>query len=148
MHLEIDHPTNGLSIELIRSSMPVDTEHRDAYDRFVLAGLRVMFESDTHPIMLQQLARDQPMAERLGHGAAWLALLMHMGSPATLPAQYLIPASLEMIAHAADFIERTGMGHVSEADLAAAVSIATDVVLRKTGVQGRPTNQPTAREQQ
>ena len=141
MHLEIDHPTAGLSIELIRSSMPVDPEHTDAYDRFVLAGLRVMFESDTHPVMLQQLARSQPMAERLGHGAAWLALLMHMGSPATLPAQYLIPAALELMAHAVDFAERAGMGPVSEADMAEAVTMITDTILRRTGVERRPTNQ-------
>ena len=102
-----------LTPEVIQQNIKMPPELQEAYERVVIAGMKVMFSKETHRIMLKEMQQPGPVAERLGRGIAGLMLLLVKESNNTMPPQVIIPAGLELMMQAVDFMRKTGMGKIT-----------------------------------
>lgn len=76
---------------------------REAYDKLVTAGMKIMFDKSTHHLMQEQMQGEGPIDERLSEGVASLMAMMLKNSNGAFPQQLIIPAGIELMLHAADF---------------------------------------------
>jgi hypothetical protein len=122
------------SVEAVDRSIKMPPQLQEAYERVLLAGLKVMFDKQTHELALRQLAGEGPVAERLGKAIAGLLVLLFKQSNETMPPQVIIPAGTSLLVRAADFLNQSGVEAVSQEDLGEAMAVMVEAVLTKFGV--------------
>ena len=88
---------------------------REAYDKLVAAGIKIMFDKSTHYLMQEQMAADGEISDKLAEGVASLMAMMLKNSKGAFPQQLIIPAGIELMLHAADFAAQ-GAGEKVDAD--------------------------------
>jgi hypothetical protein len=120
--------------EQVRKDMKLPPELQNAYERVVVAGMKMMFSKETSKYMLQQLEAPGPMAEKLGNGVAELMIALFMQSNKTMPPQVIIPAGTELVVQAADFIKKSGLAEVTNRDIGDGVQIMMSQVFRQFGI--------------
>ena len=125
---------SSVTPEQVRKDMQLPPELQNAYERVVVAGMKMMFSKETNKYMLQQLEAPGSMAEKLGNGVAELMLLLFMQSNKTMPPQVIIPAGTELVVQAADFINQAGLAEVTNRDVGDGIQVMMAVVLKQFGV--------------
>lgn len=103
-------------------NMEMPPELEKPYNRVVLAGMKVMFSKDTHEMALQALQGDGPLSERIATGIAQLMGILVQQSNGTLPGEVIIPAGLNLLLQACDFIDRKGIEPIDENVIAEAMA--------------------------
>jgi hypothetical protein len=124
---------SGITPESVRAKMQLPPELKNAYERIVLAGKKVMYSEQTHSIMQQQLAGPGPIAQKLGVGVSRLLVMLINESKGSLPPSVLIPAGTELVAEAADFLKKSGQP-VSDQDIGEAMSVMVEDLLKTFGM--------------
>lgn len=81
---------------------------RPAFEKIVLAGLKVLYSPEMKDEIQKELDRDVPVWQKLGEGVAKLLVMLDQQSKKTMPQQLIIPAAVEIVADAADFIAQSG----------------------------------------
>jgi hypothetical protein len=123
-----------LTPESVSEGINVPPELQEAYERVVIAGMKVMFDQATHNLMLKELQKGGPLGQRLGMGVAGLLLLLFKESNETMPPQIIIPAGVELLMQAVDFLRKTEMEQVTNKDIGDGIEVMITVVLGKFGV--------------
>lgn len=123
-----------ISPEQVRKDMKLPPELQNAYERVVVAGMKLMFSKDTNKYLLQQLDAPGSMAEKLGNGIAELVLMLFMQSNKTMPPQVIIPAGTELVVQAADFIKKSNLAEVTNRDIGDGIQIMMSQVFRQFGI--------------
>lgn len=114
------------------SNMP--TELQKGYERLVTAGMKIMFDKKSNKLLLQQLQRDVPMAQRLGEGTAALVLILWDKSNQTMPPQLIIPVGTELLVQAADFAKQSGLATITNKDIGDGVQAFLDIIFKKFNI--------------
>ena len=122
-----------LTQESISSNIKMPPELQKAYDKVVIAGMKVMFSKETHRIMLKELQRGGPLADRLGKGIAGLMLLLFKESNETMPPAVIIPAGLELLMQAVDFLRKAGLEKVTNQDIGDGMEQMVTTIAQKFG---------------
>lgn len=94
--------------QAVTAKMHLPPRMKKPFAAVVAAGLKIMFDAKTHQLMLKELEKQAPMASRLGEGIAGLMALLFQHSNRGIAPQLLIPAGMVLMAHAADFMNKTG----------------------------------------
>lgn len=123
-----------LTPEAVQQNIKMPPELQEAYERVVIAGMKVMFSKDTHRIMLKEMQKEGPIADRLGKGVAGLMLLLFKESNQTMPPQVIIPAGIELMMQAVDFMRKTGMDKITNKDIGGAMQVLMNTIFEKFGV--------------
>jgi hypothetical protein len=123
-----------LTPEAIKSKMQVPEELQEAYDRVVVAGMKVMFSKETHRIMLKELQKEGPLSQRLGQGIAGLMLVLFKESNESLPPQIIIPAGVELLMQAVDFLRKTDLAKPTNEEIGEGLQIMIATIMEKFGV--------------
>lgn len=95
-----------------------------AYQRVVLAGLKVMFDPSTHNLMLKSLQTSKDPATAIGVSISALVQGLYRESKNSMPINIAMMAAITLMAHEMDYMEKT-MGLQVSADLIANASQAT-----------------------
>lgn len=90
----------------LRENVP--PKMREAYDKVVSAGMKIMFDKKTHHLMQEQMQGEGPVDDRLAEGVAALMGMMLKNSKGAFPEHLIIPAGIELMLHAADFAAQAG----------------------------------------
>lgn len=123
-----------ISPEQVRKDMKLPPELQKAYERVVVAGMKMMFSKETNKYMLQQLEGEGSMAEKLGNGIAELMIALFMQSNKTMPPQVIIPAGTELLVQAADFIKKSELAPVTNQDIGDGVQTMMAQIFRQFGI--------------
>lgn len=126
---------DDITTEAVSQNIKMPPELQEAYDRVVIAGMKVMFSQESHKLMLKELQRKGPVAEKLGSGIAGLMLILFKESNETLPPAVMIPAGLQLLMQAVDFMRQTGLEKVTNKDIGDAIEIMVVTLMKKFGVQ-------------
>ena len=95
---------DDLSAEQVSSQIKMPPELQEAYERVVLAGMKMLFDKNTNKLAVKQLqSMEGPLSERLGKSVAGLLAELFRQSNKTMPPQVIIPAGVELLMQAADF---------------------------------------------
>jgi len=125
---------DDLNSKTVSENIKVPAEFQEAYERVVIAGMKVMFSKETHKLMLDELQKEGSVGEKLGKGIAGLMLLLVTKSNNTIPPQIIIPAGVNLISQAGDFMRKSKLENITNADIADAMEIMISAVLDKFGV--------------
>ena len=122
-----------LSPQAVMSKMHLTPQQQQQMQRIVMAGLKVMFDAQTHKMMLKQLDGPDPLPHKVGIGVAGLVALLLRESNNSIPPNLLIPAGLVLVAYACQWLQRAG-DQMETQDVVMAMRTMTEVVLHAGGV--------------
>jgi len=123
-----------LDTQAIKDNIKMPPELQEAYERVVIAGMKVMFSKESHKLMLDELQKEGPMGQKLGTGIAGLMLLLVKKSNGTLPPEVIIPAGINLLTRAADFIRKSKIEKITNGDIGEAMEVFISTILEKFGV--------------
>jgi hypothetical protein len=123
-----------LDTQAIKDNIKMPPELQEAYERVVIAGMKVMFSKESHKLMLDELQKEGPVGQKLGTGIAGLMLLLVKESNGTLPPEVIIPAGINLLTRAADFIRKSKIEKITNGDIGEAMEVFISTVLEKFGV--------------
>jgi len=108
----------AVDVQQIRASMKLPPEMQDAYQRVVVAGGKFLFDPKTHQVALDSFTKGKgPIGDRLGKGIAGLMVLLFKQSNNSIPPQVIVPAAIDLLAQAAQFLQESGVEEVSAKDV-------------------------------
>lgn len=122
-----------VSHDEVTKSIKVPPELQEAYDKVVIAGMKVMFDKATHQLAMKAIEGDGPVGERVGKGVAGLIATLYRKSNNTIPPQVIVPATVNLTMQACDFLQKTGQDKISNKEIGDAVNTAVRVVLTMFG---------------
>jgi hypothetical protein len=123
-----------LDTEAIKDNIKMPPELQEAYERVVIAGMKVMFSKESHKLMLDELQKEGPVGQKLGTGIAGLMLLLIKESNGTLPPEVVVPAGINLLTRAADFIRKSKIEKITNGDIGDAMEVFISTILDKFGV--------------
>jgi hypothetical protein len=126
---------DDIDTETIKKNINMPPELQEAYERVVIAGMKVMFSKESHKLMLDELQKEGPLGQKLGMGIAGLMLLLIKESNGTIPPEVIIPAGINLLTRAADFIRKSKIEKITNADIGDAMEIMISTILQKFGVE-------------
>ena len=125
---------DDIDTETIKKNINMPPELQEAYERVVIAGMKVMFSKESHKLMLDELQKEGPLGQKLGMGIAGLMLMLFKESNETIPPAVIIPAGINLITRAADFIRKSKLEKITNADIGDAMEVMITTILQKFGV--------------
>ena len=125
---------DDLTKKSVEENIKMPPELQEAYERVVIAGMKVMFSKESHKVMLKELQREGPMDQRLGKGIAGLMLLLVKESNNTIPPEVIIPAGMKLMMEAVDFMRETDLGQPTNAEIGGGMQIMISTILEKFGI--------------
>lgn len=125
---------DDINADTVKENIKMPPELQNAYERVVIAGMKVMFSKESHKLMLEELQKEGPLGEKLGKGIAGLMLLLVKQSNGTMPLEVVIPAGVNLLSRAADFIRKTNLEKITNADIGDAMEIMVTTILDKFDV--------------
>jgi hypothetical protein len=123
-------------IAKVQQSIP--PQLKDIYDKAVLSGMRIMFDSQSHQMMLDALDQPGPLATRISNGIIQLMYLLWTQSNKTLPPQIIVPVTLTLTLKAFDFLQKSGEPDATKQVLGDATQQAVEGIMSRFGVKGMP----------
>lgn len=113
----------------------VSPKDKEAYDKIVLAGMKVMFEDEAmHAQLLQGLRDAQDPMQAAVEGVIGILGLLFQKSRNTMPVGPMILAGQSLMMEGLDFMEETGMIEVTPDLLAQATQSYIETLLPKLGM--------------
>ena len=124
---------DALSPKGVMAKMHLQPNQKPQLERIIAAGMKVMFSPETHKMMIEQMNGQGPVEQRLGMGIVALLSILWQESKGALPPQLLIPAGMVLLAHAADFMTKSGQ-QVTPEQQGAAHEIMIDTLLSQAKI--------------
>ena len=122
-----------LTPQSVAAHMHLNPQQAQQMQRIVIAGMKVMFSPQSHQLVLKSLGGPAPMAQKLGQAIAGLMGLLMKESQNSLPGNLLVPAGMVLLAHAADFLNKSGQP-ISDQDIGAAMQTFVRAVMGAVGL--------------
>lgn len=105
----------------------------DMFDKIVLSGMRVMFDKNSHKMMLDELNKPGPMATRISNGIISLIYILWNKSNHTMPPQLIVPATFVLTLRAFQFLQDSKDPEATPAVLGEAVADSVQGVMDRFG---------------
>ncbi|NUX58643.1 hypothetical protein [Paraburkholderia youngii] len=139
MGVDSNDPQIAQVQDAVRKAIPA--QFRVPVQRIVLAGMKVMFSQQTHPLMLQALQSDTDLAHAVGMGVTQLITILFKQAKGQMPIPAVIPAAILLVCEALDFVEKSKIGQVTPQVVANAVQVTTAYLLQKLGLSPQKVSQ-------
>lgn len=131
---EAGQAAQKLDVQQVRAAMKLPPELQEPYERVVSAGGQFIFGDSTHKQALEALQQGQgPISQRLGDAIAGLLLMLFERSKGTMPPQVIIPAGIDLLTQAADFLQQSGAEPITPAEVGEALARMVTVIMEKFG---------------
>lgn len=83
-------------------------EDRDAYQRIVAAGMKMMYAPETREQLMEGIRSKDPIPKKLAENILGLLLIMFQKSTGVPPPGALFPAAVELMGEAAEVLIKAG----------------------------------------
>lgn len=111
----------------------VPPEARDAVDRVVAAGQKLMYSPDMRQELQAEVQRDAPPAQKMAESVTGLLLTLDKQSQGGIPMAALFPAAMELMGEAAEVLAAAGQP-VTQTDYNEAAQQMFVMISRKLGI--------------
>jgi len=119
----------------------VDPSMAQAFERIVTAGLKVMYDPRTHPLMVKQLSKPGDPATVAGEGAGALLGMLYKESKGTMPIKPAVLAAQIWLCEGLDFMAQAGQIQITDELVANATKSLLSHILQIFGVNPNKINQ-------
>lgn len=131
--------------EAIAAKVPANL--KNAFQRIITAGLKVMYDPKTNDMMAKQLKEQGDPAEIAGAGVAKLLGMLMNQSKGTMPMNAAIPAATVLLCEGLDFMEQAKVVKVDNEVLSRAMQSMSSTFLQMLGVTPEKFQQMLAKAQ-
>lgn len=122
---------DDITPEKIKEGINIPAEFQEAYEKVVAAGMTVMFSKESNKAAIDSIRNQQgPIAQRLGMSIAGLLGMIIKESNNTIPPQVIIPAGVELLIQAADFLRKTKTEEINNQVIGDAMDVMITAVLK------------------
>ncbi len=111
----------------------VPDDQKDALQRIVLAGQKVLYDKQTNSAVEQRMQSSKNPADAAGSGAVELLGVLMRESRGTFPKQLIGAAVGVLMTEILDYMKQTGRINGTNEDLAAASKAMMEATLQKSG---------------
>ena len=123
---------------IVKAEAAIDSKvskaDKSAYDKIVMAGMKVMFSKDTHGQLLEGLQESEDKMTSAVEGVIGLLGILYKQSKNTMPIGPMMLAGQSLLMEALDFMEQGGMIEVTTDLLDDATEKYIETLLPKLGV--------------
>lgn len=112
----------------------VPPKDKEAYDKIVLAGMKVLFSKETHAQLFNGLKESQDMMKSAVDGIIGILGVLFKESRNTMPVGPMILAGQSLLMEALDFMEQGGMIEMTPEALAQATQSYIETLLPMLGM--------------
>lgn len=112
----------------------VSAGDKTAYDKIVVAGMKVMFSKETHGQLLQGLEESDDKMKSAVEGVIGLLGILYKESRNTMPVGPMVLAGQSLLMEALDFMEQGNMIEVTPEMLGQATQSYIETLLPKLGI--------------
>lgn len=125
----------AVDIEAIiaQASQKVPPQLKPMFDKVVLSGMRIMFDKQSHGMMVEALDKPGPMAKRISDGVIQLMYLMWKQSNHTIPPQTIVPAAVVLTLRVFQFLQESKDPEATPAVLGDAMHQVVQGILDRFG---------------
>jgi hypothetical protein len=123
----------GVTPQALRAKMQIPPQLQGQYQSVVAAGRKIMYSPQMGGQIQQLLQGPGTMGDKLGQGVLALIAILLDKTNRGIPPQLIIPAAIELVAEAGDFLSHAGV-KVTDQDKAQGVSAVIQQILQKSGV--------------
>ncbi len=116
------------------AAQSVPEKYKDAFERTVLAGKKVMYSDQTHQLMQEALSQGGDPVAAVGKGVMQLMGILSKESRGTLPQEVFMPASLALMADALDYVKQTKGVPVGAPEVERATESFTGALMESAGI--------------
>lgn len=128
-------PAQGqVDVEAILAKVNVEPKFKAIFDKAVLSGMRIMFDSKSHKMMQDELDKPGPLAEKIVAGITALIYMLWKQSNQTLPPQVIVPTAFALTLKAFDYLQKSGDVEATKEVLGQALEGVVSTVMKKFGV--------------
>lgn len=114
--------------------MQPSKENIDAFERVVLAGMRLMYDKRTFEIFKRGLLRtDRPVPQRLAAESAGLMKMLYDKSGGKMPKNIIAPAASMLLMEMGKFMTEAGIAQVSSDDVRQGTQLLMDMLKQMFG---------------
>jgi hypothetical protein len=110
----------------------IPPEMKDAVDRIVAAGVKVIFNPATREQVMEQVNSREPVAKKMATSVVGLLLTLDKKSKGGLPMAAIFPAALELLGESAEVLVAAKQP-VTQADFNEAAQMALVLLAKKLG---------------
>lgn len=97
------------AIAKAKNQIRVPPNLQDAFDRTVVAGMKVLFSKETNSFINEGLQQDKPLADKLSGGVIKLMQMLFEQSKGKMPGEIVIPAGIFLLLEMLDYVQQLGM---------------------------------------
>lgn len=108
-------------------------ENRANYDKIVVAGMHAGLSGGPKSILASLQHSADPISDA-AKGAVSLVLILRKEAKGVMPLKAMVPAGMTLMLKALDFVDRSKIAPVAQADLVRATHIFTDTVFARFGI--------------
>jgi len=112
----------------------VPPEQKDALQRIVLAGQKILYDKQTNTEVERRLQSSKNPAEAAGSGALELLGVLAHESRGTLPQPLVGPAAMILMTEILDYMKQTGRIKGTPEELETAARALSDTMMKGSGV--------------
>lgn len=123
-----------VDVDALLAKINVPPNLQGIFDKAVLSGMRIMFDTKSHAMMQQELAKPGPLAQKMVEGITALVYMLWKQSNQTLPPQIIVPLTFALTLKVFDYLQRSGDPEATKDLLGQALEGAISTVMRKFGV--------------
>lgn len=116
----------------VKAKIPANLQ--DAFLRTTLAGRKLMFDPQSHDLLIQRLKQTPDLVVNAANGSANLVAYMYKESKKTMPAKVIAPAAMFLLCEMLDFLERSGKIQITKEVIAQATRSVAGATMHKFGV--------------
>jgi hypothetical protein len=111
----------------------VPPQLKPMFDKVVLSGMRIMFDKQSHGMMIEALDKPGPMEKRISDGIIQLMYLMWKQSNHTIPPQTIVPAATVLTLRVFQFLQESKDPQATPAVLGEALHQVVQGILDRFG---------------
>jgi len=122
-----------IDIQPMLDGIEVPPNLKPMYDKVILSGMRIMFSKGSHQLLVDQLQKEGPLAEKISAGIVALMYMLWTQSNKSIPPQLIIPAATALTLRAFDYVQKTGDPEATKEVLGQAVEGSIDGIMNGFG---------------
>lgn len=125
----------GVDVDAMLAKIDVPPQLLNVYQRALLSGMRIMFDSKSHTMMLDELKKPGPLAQKLVEGIVALIYMLWKQSNQTLPPKIILPLTVALALKAFDYLQRSGEPEATKDVLGQALEGVIPAIMKKFGAK-------------
>lgn len=110
----------------------VPPETRDAVNRVVAAGMKLVYAPEAREKLMDEINRDTPVPQKLAEAVTGLMLLLDQKSNGGIPMAAIFPAAMTLLGEAAEILQTAGQA-VTQTDYNEAAQMMFVLIGKKLG---------------